>query len=79
MSVRLTSCTASHSIMFRPKSLYISHAVSHYYYGTEYEIWVGFGSVGAPKIANWAVKYATFEGIFLCFHGQNIVVFTLKS
>ena len=21
---------------------------------------------------DWAVKYATFEGIFLCFHGQKV-------
>jgi hypothetical protein len=27
------------------KSLYISHVVSHFY-GTEYDIWAGFGPVG---------------------------------
>ena len=29
-----------------PKSLHISPAIRHFY-GTEYEIWVGFGSVGS--------------------------------
>ena len=64
--------------------------MSHFY-GTECEIWAGFGLVfgrlAVLKISDWAVKYATFEGNFLCFHGQffffnslkNIVVPELKS
>ena len=31
-----------------PKSLYISPAVSHFY-GTEYEIWAGFGPFGSTE------------------------------
>ena len=46
---------------------YISPAVSHFY-ETEYEIWAGFGQVGST---DWSEKYATFEGSFLCFHGQK--------
>ena len=32
------------------------------------------GRFAVLKILDWAVKYATFEGNFLCFHGQMINV-----
>ena len=45
------SCRSS-SVSFpedlQKKSLYISPAVSHFY-GTEYEIWAGFGPVGSTE------------------------------
>ena len=53
------------------KWFYRSRAERHFY---EYKIWAGFGLVlgrlAVLKI-NWVVKYATFEGSFLCFHGQK--------
>ena len=68
--------------------LYRNCAGSHLY-GTEYEIWADFGPVGNTEKKNWAVKYSTFEGVFLSFHGQkkmkkltflkNIVATSLKS
>ena len=29
------------------------------------------GQWAVLKISDWVVKYATFEGISLCFHGQK--------
>ena len=54
--------------------IYRSRAGSHFY-GTEYEIWADFGPVGNIKKKNWAVKYATFEGVSLCFHGHLKKIF----
>ena len=39
--------------MLLPKSLYISHAVSNFY-GTEIEIWAGFGPIGNTEKTIWA-------------------------
>ena len=53
------------------KSLYISRAVS-YFYGTEFDIWAGFGQAGSTEnVCNFA-KNPTFKGIF--FH-----IFTHKT
>ena len=43
------------------KPLYISRAVSNFY-GTEIEIWAGFGPVENTK--KMGQLWATFEGIF---------------
>ena len=43
-------------------------------YRTDIEIWAGFGwfwLVEVLKKIIWVIKYATFEGSFLCFHGQK--------
>ena len=37
-----------------PKSLYISHLVSNFY-GTEIEIWAGFGLVSITEKKNWPI------------------------
>ena len=41
------------------------------------------GQLAVLKILDWAVKYATFRTMFLCFHGQyvflNILASALKS
>ena len=58
----------------KPKSVYISRAVSHFY-ETEFEIWDSFGPPGSTQISTWVVKYATFEGIFF----KNIAASELKS
>jgi hypothetical protein len=35
----------------------------------EYEIWADFGPVGNTE--KKGAKYATFEGVLLCFRGQK--------
>ena len=39
-------CSLFACYVVQPKSLYISPELSHFY-GTEYEIWAGFGPVGS--------------------------------
>ena len=56
------------------KSLYISPAVNCFY-GTEYEIWAGFGLVGSTE--NFGL--GLLRAIFYVFPGQNTVASTLKS
>jgi hypothetical protein len=51
-------------VALKPKSVYISHAVSHFY-EPKFEIWDGFGPHGSTEISTWVVKYATFEGNFV--------------
>ena len=51
------------------KSLYISRAVSNFY-GTEIEIWAGFGPVGNTEKKNWANNEQLLRAVFSCFHGQ---------
>ena len=56
------------------KSLFISRAVSNFY-GTEIEIWAGFGPVGSTeKKLDWL--WATFEGGF--FRGKIKIKFFWK-
>jgi hypothetical protein len=50
--------------------------------GTEYDVLDDFGPIGNTGKKNSAVSNATFEGVFLCFHGLNflnIEVFAPKS
>ena len=50
------------------------------FYGTEIEIWAGFGPVGNTEKKNWADYEQLLRAVFLCFQGQlfkfflNIVV-----
>ena len=52
------------------ESLYRNRKGSHFY-GTEYDIWADFRPVGNTEKKNWAVKYATFEGVFYVFMGKK--------
>ena len=36
--------------------------------GNRFELLLGWLAI--PE-KNWAVKYATFEGVFICLHGQK--------
>ena len=73
------------SLLYLPKSLYISHVVSNFYW-TEIEIWAGFGPVGNTE-KNWADYEKLLRSVFSCFQGQNffktifkhILVSALKS
>ena len=40
-------------------------------YEAELEIRAGSGPVGSTEISDWAIKYATFEGIFVLFSWVN--------
>ena len=51
--------TIFHPIVHKAKSLYVSRAVSHFY----------------EQNLIFGLKYATFEGSFLCFHGQKKISF----
>ena len=51
---------------FYAKSLYISQAVSNFY-GTEIEIWAGFGPVGITEKKIWAFLGRFFQ----VFMGKN--------
>ena len=61
------------------KSLYRSRAGKHFY-GTENEIWAGFGPMVILK-KNWGRLWATFEGDFSGLQGSFflIIVASLKS
>ena len=61
----------------RPKSLYISRAVSNFY-GTEIKIWTGFGPVCNTK-KNWGWLWAYFEVGFFMFSGAIFFVCFLNS
>ena len=53
------------------KSSDISRVVS-IFYGTENEIWAGFGPVGSTeKKIFWANYEQLLRAVFLCFHGQK--------
>ena len=53
-----------------PKSLYLSCAVSNFY-GTEIEIWAGFGPVGNTEKKIWADYEQLLRAVFSCFQGQK--------
>ena len=53
-----------------PKSIYISCAVSNFY-GTEIEIWAGFGPVGNTEKRIWGQLSANFEGGLFMFSGAK--------
>ena len=78
----LTSCRLCLFIAL----LYRSPTGRHFY-GTENEIWAGFGPVGNTEKMGGQL-WATFEGVFFMFSGakkwfklffKNIVAFALKS
>ena len=52
------------------KSLYRSHAGRHFY-GTENEIWAGFGPVGNTEKKIGGQLWVTFEGGFFMFSGAK--------
>ena len=55
--------------------IYISFSVS-IFYGTENEIWAGFGPVGSTeKKIFWANYEQLLRAVFLCFHEQNKLIF----
>ena len=61
-----------------PKSLYISPAVTNFY-GTEIEIFAGFGPVGNTEKKIWADYEQLLRAVSPCFHGQNkILIFLLN-
>jgi hypothetical protein len=70
----------------QPKSLYESQAVSNFY-GTEMEIWAGFGPVGITGKKFWVDFEQLLRVVLSCFHGQkklenflkNVVASALKS
>ena len=53
------------------------------FYGTEIEIWAGFGPVGNTEQTIWADYEHLLRSFFSCFGGQkfflNIVASALKS
>ena len=51
---------------FHPKSLYIGHAMSNFY-GTEIEIWAGFGPVGNTEKKLGANYEQLLRPVFSCF------------
>ena len=58
----------------KPKSLYESCAGRHFY-GTENEIWAGFGPVGSTE-KEWRTLMSNFEGgFFHVFRGKKIISF----
>ena len=54
---------SSASFATAQKSLYVSHAVSHFY-GTEYDIWAGFGPVGDLFIMTLCSSVAPMNEIY---------------
>ena len=50
--------------------MYISHVVSNFY-GTEIEIWAGFGLVGSTKKNIWADYEQLLRLVFSSFRGQK--------
>ena len=58
-------------------ALYISCAVSNFY-GTEIEIWAGFGPVGSTK-KNWADYEQPLRAVFSCFQGQKYCSITEET
>ena len=52
------------------KSLYISRVASNFY-GTEIEIWAGFGPVGNTEKKNWADYEQLLRAVFSCFQEQK--------
>ena len=54
--------------LFHSKSLYRSRAGRHFY-GTENEIWAGFGPVGNTEKKKWADYEQLLRAVFLYFHG----------
>ena len=41
------------------------------FYGTEIEIWAGFGPVGITEKKNWVHYEQLFRPVFSSFHGQK--------
>ena len=60
--------------MIESKSLHISCAVSNFY-GTEIEIWAGFGLVGNSEKKIWADYEQLLRSVYT---GANIVTSALK-
>ena len=61
-----------------PKSLYRSRTAGRYFYGTENEIWAGFGPVGNTEKKMGADYEQLLRAFFSCFHGQKNVEIFLK-
>ena len=55
-------------VTLQPKSLYISRVVS-YFYGTEIQIWAGFGPIGNTEKRNWADYEQLLRSFFFMFPG----------
>ena len=60
----------ANSVVMQAKSLYISRAVSNFY-GTEIEIWAGFGPVGNTEKKIVADYEQLLRVFFSCFRGQK--------
>ena len=41
-------------------------------YGTEIEIWAGFGPVGSIEKTIWVDYEQLLRAVFSCFHGQKM-------
>ena len=65
----LPACLKIEQIL-ETKSLYISHPVSNYY-GTEIEIWAGFGPIGNTEKKNWAFYAQLLRTSFFMFSWIN--------
>ena len=65
-------------VMKQAKSLYISREVSNIY-GTEIEIWAGFGPDGSTEKKNWADYGRFLRAVFHVFKGKKNFNFFLKS
>ena len=59
-------------------SLYRRRTGSHFY-GTKYEIWADFGPIGNTEKKIWAVKYATFDGVFFLFVFNGKICLALQE
>ena len=60
----------ANSVVMQAKSLNISHAVSNFY-GTEIQIWAGFGPVGNTEKKIVADYEQLLRVYFSCFRGQK--------
>ena len=47
---------------------------SHHFYGTEIEIWVGFGPVGSTEKKIWADYEQLMRALFHVFRGKKTVI-----
>jgi hypothetical protein len=77
--VEATKCICYIELMtMHTKSLYISRAVSNFY-GTEIEIWAGFGPVGNNEKENWADYEQLLREFFHLFMGKFFLKIFLKK
>ena len=65
-------CVCLKSTHMKPKSLYISRAMC-IFYGTEIEIWAGFGPVSNTEKEICADYEQLLRAVFSCFQGQKKV------